>query len=77
MDIGGKSVGTLTGVMNTAGQLAGATVSPTVVGWILQLTNHNWTPVFLVSAAVSVIGVACWLFIDSTTPITVHEAASD
>jgi MFS family permease len=77
MDIGGKSVGTLTGVMNTAGQLAGATVSPTVVGWILQLTNHNWTPVFLVSAAVSVMGVACWLFIDSATPITAHEAASD
>ncbi len=68
-DIGGKSVGTLTGTMNTFGQLAGATVSPTVIGWILQGTNHNWTPVFLVSATVGIAGVVCWLFIDPITPI--------
>jgi sugar phosphate permease len=69
MDIGGNSVGTLAGIMNTAGQLAGATVSPTVAGWILQGTNHNWTPVFLVSAAFSFAGIVCWLFIDPITPL--------
>jgi len=68
MDLGGKSVGTLSAAMNTMGQL-GVAVSPAVVGLILERTNHNWAIAFYISAAIYLLGACCWAFIDPVTPL--------
>jgi MFS family permease len=68
MDIGGNSVGTLSGIMNTWGQLAG-TISPLIVGITLQRTNHNWAIAFYIAAALYVLGALGWGFLDPVTPI--------
>jgi MFS family permease len=68
MDIGGNSVGTLSGIMNTWGQLAG-TISPLIVGITLQRTNHNWAIAFYIAAALYLLGALGWVFLDPVTPI--------
>ncbi len=68
MDVGGKYVGTLSGSMNMMGNLAGG-VGPLAVGYILQSTNNDWAITFYISAAVYLLGVFCWMFIDPVTPI--------
>jgi MFS family permease len=73
MDVGGRYSGTVSGMMNTLGSVAGA-ISPLVVGYLLTWTNQNWTVTFYVSAAVYSLGAVCWLFLDAKTPI--EEARS-
>jgi MFS family permease len=68
MDIGGNSVGTLSGIMNTWGQFAG-TISPLIVGITLARTNHNWAIAFYIAAALYVLGALGWVFLDPVTPI--------
>jgi MFS family permease len=72
MDVGGKYAGTLSGAMNMMGNFGGV-VSPVVIGYILQNTGGNWDITFYVSAAVYFMGVFCWLFLDSVTPIDQTE----
>ncbi|MCI0744995.1 MAG: MFS transporter [Verrucomicrobia subdivision 3 bacterium] len=67
MDVGGKYVGTLSGTMNMMGNLGGF-VSPIVIGYIIHLTN-NWDLTFYVTAAIYVVGAACWLATDPVTPL--------
>ena len=69
MDVGGKYAGTVSGTMNMAGQIGGAIVGPTVVGFILQYLNRNWTLTFAISAAIYVVGGLCWTLIDPVTPV--------
>ncbi|MBO0721564.1 MAG: MFS transporter [Blastocatellia bacterium] len=68
MDVGGKYAGTLSGSMNMMGNLGGA-IGPIVVGFVLQATNHNWAVAFYISAAVYLLGIFCWMFIDPVTPL--------
>jgi ACS family glucarate transporter-like MFS transporter len=68
MDLGGKYSGTLSGAMNTLGNVGGA-MSPMVIGYVLKWSNQNWNLTFYISAAVYAAGILCWLFLDSVTPI--------
>jgi len=73
MDLGGRFAGTLSGAMNSWGNLGGA-ISPMVIGYVLQWTGSNWNLTFYVASAVYACGILCWLFLDSTTPIEDTEA---
>jgi MFS transporter, ACS family, glucarate transporter len=68
MDVGGRYAGTVSGAMNTMGSLAGVS-SVLVVGYLLAWTSGNWTLTFYISAAIYLVGAACWLFLDSHTPV--------
>ena len=74
MDVGGKYAGSLSGSMNTAGNIAGF-VSPPLVAYILRWTGDNWLITFYVSAAIYFIGAVCWLFIDPVTPLDRADAS--
>jgi MFS family permease len=68
MDVGGRYAGTLSGSMNMMGNFAGG-ISPIATGYILQLTHHNWSITFYVSAAIYFMGTFCWMFLDPVTPL--------
>jgi MFS transporter, ACS family, glucarate transporter len=67
MDVGGKSVGTLSGSMNMIGNLGGF-LSPIVLGYIVGRTG-NWNLTFYVTGGVCVLGALCWLRVDPVTPL--------
>ena len=67
MDVGGKSVGTLSGTMNMMGNIGGF-LSPIACGYIVQHTG-NWSLVFYVTAAMYVLGIFFWLAMDPVTPL--------
>ena len=71
MDIGGKHAGSLSGAMNMCGNLGGA-LCPVVIGYILAWTHHDWNLTFYVSAAVYLMGIVCWRFLDPVTPLEVE-----
>ena len=68
MDVGGRYAGTLSGAMNMLGNMGGA-VSPTVIGYMLRWTSNNWDMTFYVSAAVYVVALLLWRFLDPVTPL--------
>src|SRR5499427_1149881 len=59
MDTGGKYSGTVSGMMNMAGNIGGA-LSPLVFGYLAQYAN--WQAPFIVAATLLVIGSAIWAF---------------
>src|SRR5208282_5139141 len=59
MHVGGKYSGTVSGVMNMAGNIGGA-LSPTVFGILVQY--GSWQAPFIVAAALLVFGAAVWAF---------------
>jgi sugar phosphate permease len=59
MDTGGKYSGTVSGMMNMAGNFGGA-MSPLVFGVLAQY--GNWQAPFVVAAALLVIGAGVWAF---------------
>jgi sugar phosphate permease len=59
MDTGGKYSGTVSGMMNMAGN-TGAAISPIVFGYLAQ--GGNWEAPFIVAAALLVVGSAIWAF---------------
>src|SRR5580692_3718133 len=59
MDTGGKYSGTVSGMMNMAGNFGGA-ISPIVFGYLAQ--GGNWEAPFIVAAALLVAGSAVWAF---------------
>jgi sugar phosphate permease len=59
MDVGGKYSGTVSGMMNMAGNIGGA-LSPLVFGFLVQY--GNWQAPFIVAAALMVIGAGIWAF---------------
>jgi MFS family permease len=63
-DVGGDSAGTVSGAMNTFGNIGGA-ISPLVVGYAVQWWS-SWTVPFLVTAVVYVTGGLLTLLIDPT-----------
>jgi MFS transporter, ACS family, glucarate transporter len=65
MDVGGVYCGTLSGAMNMWGNLAGA-LAPVVIGYLLKWGHQNWDLTFYVSAAIYLMGIVCWAFLDSS-----------
>ena len=67
MDTGGKYSGTVSGMMNMAGNF-GAAISPIVFGVLAQ--GGNWEAPFIVAAGLLVAGAAVWAFwLDPDKPI--------
>ena len=67
MDVGGRSVATLSGAMNMMGNVGGF-VSPIVCGYIVKQTG-NWNLAFYVTAGAYLLGAFCWLGMDPVTPL--------
>jgi MFS family permease len=59
MDMGGEHSGTVSGMMNMAGNIGGA-LSPIVFGFLVQF--GSWQAPFVVAASLLVAGAAIWLF---------------
>jgi sugar phosphate permease len=59
MDVGGKYSGTVSGMMNMAGNIGGA-LSPLVFGILVQY--GSWQAPFIVAASLLVIGAGVWAF---------------
>jgi hypothetical protein len=59
--------------MNLMGNLAG-TASSVLGGYLLQHTGNDWNLFISVLAGVYFLGILCWPFIDSETPLL--EAAA-
>jgi MFS family permease len=72
MDIGGKHAGSLSGAMNMCGNFGGA-LCPVAIGYILKWTHQDWNLTFYVSAAVYLLGIVCWRFLDPVTPLEIAE----
>jgi len=78
MDVGGKYSGTVSGMMNMAGNIGGA-LSPLVFGFLVQY--GNWQAPFIVAATLMVIGAGIWAFwldpeksvVDAVTPETLGK----
>jgi predicted MFS family arabinose efflux permease len=60
MDIGGRHAGTVAGVMNGFGNMAGA-LSPILFGFLVQ--RGLWQVPFFMTATVLVIGAGIWAFL--------------
>jgi ACS family glucarate transporter-like MFS transporter len=74
MDLGGRYAGTISGTMNSVGNLAGVAL-PVAVPYILRWAGNDWNVTFYVSAAVYATGILSWAFLDSKTPLPQHAAA--
>ena len=83
MDAGGKYSGTVSGMMNMAGNFGGA-LSPLVFGFLVQY--GNWQAPFIVAAVLLVIGAAIWAFwldpersvleaADAPSPVSLEQGA--
>jgi MFS transporter, ACS family, glucarate transporter len=64
-DIGGRSAGTVSGIMNMGNQVGGALTSlltPAIAN------RFGWTASFLIATMVCGVGAAAWLFVDPELP---------
>jgi MFS family permease len=59
MDVGGKYSGTVSGMMNMAGNIGGA-LSPLVFGFLVQFSS--WQAPFIIAAVLLVAGAVVWAF---------------
>ena len=83
-DLGGRFSATVFGIINTAGTLGGV-VMPIVFGAVLDAfttpatsaggpaTSTNWSPLFVLLAAMYLGSGLCWLMIDCTRSLDVEE----
>jgi len=49
-------------------------VSALAIGYILYWTNNNWDLILYLSAAVYLLGIVCWKFLDPVTPLELKPA---
>jgi ACS family glucarate transporter-like MFS transporter len=73
-DIGGDAVGTVTGAMNTFGNIGGA-LSPLVVGYTLQWWG-SWETPLLIGGTVYVVGGLLTLLINPRVPLVARDPAA-
>jgi MFS family permease len=71
LDIGRQYAGTVSGTMNSLGQIGGV-IAPVLVGWLVQEFG-SWSLPLLLSAGYYVVSALLWLFIDAERPLA--EAA--
>jgi MFS family permease len=74
-DVGGNAVGTVTGAMNTFGNIGGA-LSPTVVAYVL-LWWGSWQAPLLIGGGVYILGGVLTYFIDPTVPLVAAARLAD
>ena len=72
MDVGGQFSGTVTGVMNMAGALAGS-VTPLIFGYYFD--QGSWMIPFFITAAVMLAGAFIWTFLINPERSVVEAAA--
>src|SRR5207302_1264041 len=73
MDMGGEVSGTVSGMMNMAGNIGGA-LSPIVFGVLVQF--GSWEAPFVVAASLLVLGAAIWGFwLDPSVSVVEKKAA--
>jgi sugar phosphate permease len=65
-DISGQAAGTVFGMMNTVGSLAGFVAGP-LIGYLIQA--YGWGMMFYCMAGVYFVSGMCWLAIDCTRPL--------
>ena len=68
MDIGGVYCGTVSGAMNMWGNLAGG-LAPVITGYILTWGMDDWDLTIYVSAGIYLMGIVCWMFLDSNATL--------
>lgn len=73
MDVGGEYSGTVSGMMNMFGSLAGG-LSPIIFAAVWQRTGSSVLP-FLISGSLMVVGAVAWLFIDPGRPVLERRPA--
>jgi MFS transporter, ACS family, glucarate transporter len=66
-DIAGRSAGSVSGVMNTGNQLAGA-LTASLTPFLAR--EFGWTTAFLVAAGCCMVAALCWLFVDPKRELT-------
>ena len=71
VDVGRTHAGTVSGVMNTAGQIGGA-LSAVAFGYLVKATGSYEIPVYIM-AGVGVLASACWILIDASKPIVADD----
>jgi MFS family permease len=74
-DVGGNAVGTVTGAMNTFGNIGGA-LSPTIVAYVL-LWWGSWQAPLLIGGGVYILGGVLTYFIDPTVPLVAAARLAD
>ncbi len=68
LDIGREYSGTVSGTMNSLGQIGGVT-APVLIGWLVQRFG-SWQLPLLLSAGYYVVSALFWLLIDAERPLT-------
>jgi ACS family glucarate transporter-like MFS transporter len=71
-DIGGKSAGSVSGLMNVGPGLGGVLTAYTTA----KIAEYSWTASFLVAAAVCLAGAIAWLFINPHHELRIRDEAS-
>jgi ACS family glucarate transporter-like MFS transporter len=72
-DIGGRAAGTVFGIVNTVGAVAGVLANP-LIGRVKQ--DYGWGLLFYVLAALFLTAALAWLFIDAERRLVTEEEAS-
>jgi ACS family glucarate transporter-like MFS transporter len=67
VDIGRQHSGTVSAIMNTAGQIAAISVAP-ITGYSVDWFD-NWNVPFWLLAGLFVMGAICWLFVNPNRPV--------
>lgn len=72
-DIGGKSAGAVSGIMNVGPGLGGVVTAYTTA----KIAEYSWTASFLVAAAVCLAGAIAWVFINPHHQLRVAQTSSE
>jgi nitrate/nitrite transporter NarK len=73
VDIGRENSGTVSAMMNTAGQFAAIILQP-IVGYSVDWLG-NWNVPFWLLAGLFVMGAICWAFVEPTKPVIADPVA--
>jgi nitrate/nitrite transporter NarK len=67
LDIGRQHAGTVSGTMNSLGQIGGV-AAPVLIGWLVE-QFQSWQVPLLISAGYYVVSALLWLLIDAEKPL--------
>jgi MFS family permease len=67
LDVGRQHAGTVSGTMNSLGQIGGV-IAPVLVGWLVE-ELHSWELPLLISAGYYVVSAMLWLLVDAERPL--------